>query len=441
METRRLFSSTRTGSALTAIFSLALLAGCGAAAPKSNFASNATTTSAGSGSAAGAGATGGGSLATGSGGSSSATGSGTGTSGGSAAGSGTTSGGSSSGTGSGSGSTPAVNTGSQYYKNMMAASNWMVSQSMLGDGAITYGSSAINPYYSNLAASGLTKDPSKLGQVKAWMQWYIAHLNNGDRWGLSGTMYDYNIQGGSEVSTGTADSTDSYAATFLSLAWDYYNAGGSKAYLQSISNQLNEIGTMLVNTQQSDGLTWAKPDYQIKYLMDNCEAYRGLRDLASVFQSVVGDSSKAAFFNQKADLMLQGINGMWMGNSWAIYKDGIGRLMAPNMATWYPDATAELFPVLYEVIPASDSRSQKVYANFNGAWPGWPNLSFNSKDSFPWVMVAGAAAQMGDSGRVGTYLETVNAKYVNAGFPWPWYSMEAGWYMRVANYTNGARPF
>jgi hypothetical protein len=202
------------------------------------------------------------------------------------------------------------------------------------------------------------------------------------------------------------------------------------------------IGGVLVKTQQSDGLTWAKPDYQIKYLMDNCEVYRGLKDLANVFQYVIGDSAKASYYNGKANLVLQGINGMWMGGSgWAIYKDGIGRLIAPNMSTWYPDATAQLFPVLYSVIPASDSRSQQVYAAFNNAWPGWPTLSFMGQDSFPWVMISGAAAQMGDSGRVNTYIKNIEAKYVNVGFPWTWYSMEAGWYMRTVNYMNGSRPF
>jgi hypothetical protein len=315
---------------------------------------------------------------------------------------------------------------------------------MRSDGAISYGDQAINPYYSNLAAEGLTKDPTKVAQVQAWMKWYINHLNWPDKWGLYGTTYDYNLVNGQEVSTGNADSTDSYAATFLSLAWDYYNVGGATAqsYLKSISYQLDMIGGVLVNTMQSDGLTWAKPDYQIKYLMDNCEVYRGLKDLANVFQYAIGDTTKAAYYNQKAALTLQGINGMWMGASgWAIYKDGIGRLIAPTMSTWYPDATAQLFPVLYNVIPASDTRSQQVYAKFNSAWPGWPNLSFNSVDPFPWVMISGAAAQMGDSSRVNTYIKNIEAKYVNTGFPWTWYSMEAGWFMRTSNYMNGSRPY
>lgn len=329
-----------------------------------------------------------------------------------------------------------------FQNNLTATATWLRSNSVAGDGAILYGSSQINPYYSNLAAIGLTHDPASYGTVQRWMQWYLNHLNWPDKWGLYGTVYDYDYNNGSEVSHVNADSTDSYAATFLSLAWAYYQTGDPSAqnYIKTLGYQLDVIGGVLVQTQQSDGLTWAKPDYQIKYLMDNCEAYRGLRDLASLFQNGLGDSTKAAYYNAVADHMLQGIQTMWTGNSWAVYKDGIGRFIAPNMGTWYPDATSQVFPVLENVISASDSRSQTVYNNLNAAWPGWPSLSFSTQDPFPWVLVADAAVQMGDTNRVNTYVQTIESKYVNQSFPWTWYSAEAGWFLRLNAYVLGARP-
>jgi len=51
-----------------------------------------------------------------------------------------------------------------------------------------HGSSQINPYYSDLAAIGLTHDPLSDAPVQRWMQWYVNHLNWPDRWGLYGTM-------------------------------------------------------------------------------------------------------------------------------------------------------------------------------------------------------------------------------------------------------------
>jgi len=313
--------------------------------------------------------------------------------------------------------------------------------SVAGDGAILYGSSEINPYYSNLAAIGLTHDPASYTTVQRWMQWYIAHLNWPDKYGLYGTTYDYDYANGQETSRVSMDSTDSYAATFLSLAWSYYQTGDPSAqnYVKSIAYQLDSIGGVLIQTQQSDGLTWAKPDYQIKYLMDNCEAYRGLRDLAQVF-AATGDSAKATFYNAAADSMLNGLNGMWMGNSWAVYKDALARLAAPNMGTWYADATSQVFPVLMGVVPASDPRSVQVYNNLNTAWPGWPTMSFNAQDPFPWILVGDAAIIMGDTTRATTFMQQIETKYVNQGFPWTFYCAEAGWFMRMNAYALGARP-
>ncbi len=328
--------------------------------------------------------------------------------------------------------------GGQFQKNFNAVSQY-VSQFSQADGAILYAPNEIEPYYANIAAIGMTKDPARMPQVTAWMKWYINHLNWPDKWGLYGTMYDYNVNNGAESATQNADSTDSYAATFLSLVWNAWQSADATArsYILGLSYQLDVIGGVLIQTQQSDGLTWAKPNYQIKYLMDNCEAYRGLRDLASIFQNAFGDTTKAAYYNAAADKMLNGILGMWLNGTWAVYKDGIGRLAAPNMHTWYADASAQVFPILMGVVDSSDYRAQQSYAAFNAAWPNWPVLSFNSQDPFPWCLVADAAAAMGDRTRLATYINTVQSKY-GSGYPWPFYNAEAGWFLRANSYMMGS---
>lgn len=328
---------------------------------------------------------------------------------------------------------------SVYQNNFNAVSKW-IGQFSAPSGAILYAPTLIDPYFSNIAAIGMTKDPNRMPQVVAWMNWYVSHLNWPDKWGMYGTTYNWNVDSnGNETPANDADSTDSYAATFLSLAWNAWQSGNSQArsLIAGLSYQLDVIGGVLIQTQQSDGLTWAKPDYQIKYLMDNCEAYRGLRDLASLFQNAFGDSAKAAYYNSAADSMQNGILSMWMNGTWAVYRDGLGRNIGPNMGTWYADATAQVFPILMGVVNSSDSRAQQSYAALNSAWPGWPNLSYNAQDSFPWCLVADAAAAMGDNGRLSTYISSIQNKYVNSGFPWPFYNAEGGWFMRANNYMMG----
>src|SRR5208337_3394273 len=201
----------------------------------------------------------------------------------------------------------------RYHRNITATANWITSSaSSLSDGAILYTSAEIVPYYSNLAAIGLAKTPAHYPQVKAWMEWYMRHLNYPDKWGLYCTVYDYNVSGTTETPTNDADSTDSYAATFVSLAWAYWQTGDAdaQAYIKTLRHQLDCIGGVMVQTQQSNGLTWAKPDYQIQYLMDNCEVHKGLSDLANLFQYAFNDSNGRDWYSTYAAKELKGIQSV-----------------------------------------------------------------------------------------------------------------------------------
>jgi hypothetical protein len=312
------------------------------------------------------------------------------------------------------------------------------SASSLPDGAILFTPERINPYFSNLAAIGLTKTENYYPQVKAWMQWYISHLNHSDKWGLRCTMYDYSVSGTVETPLNDADSTDSYAASFLSLAWAFWQTedDDARAYIKTISRQLNCIGSVLVKTQQNNGLTWAKPDYQIQFLMDNAEVYKGLRDASHLFGALRNPAARDRY-NAHAVEVSQGIET----NLWdAANNDYLTYVGAPttDWTRWYPDSTAQLFPVLNDVISPSDPRAQELYETFNQKWPNW---STQFSDAFPWVAVSGAAALMGDTDRVNKYINLVQTNYVNTGFAYPWYCAEAGWFMRVNNYMLGGRPF
>jgi hypothetical protein len=316
-----------------------------------------------------------------------------------------------------------------YRSNMISTGQWIAIHSMLPDGAILYSSKKIVPYYGNVAAIGMTRNAANYPQVKAWMEWYIRHLNATDVWGLGNSMYDYAVSRGVETPLNTADSTDSYPATFLTLAWEFYRTAdpGAQSYVSSILRELDLIGQQLVKTQQDDGLTWAKPNRHIKYLMDNCQVYRGLSDLASLFQAV-GDRKRASYYTNRAQRAYQGIMSMWLGDAFAVSKSASGKLPAPNWSTWYPDATSQLFPIVEGVLPPSGSKAQRLYASFNAAWPDWANLS-NGGNRFPWVLVGNAAALMGDLQRANTYIINIQNRYVTKGYPWPWYSMEAGRFM------------
>ena len=92
------------------------------------------------------------------------------------------------------------------------------------------------------------------------------------------------------------------------------------------------------------------------------------------------------------------------------------------------------------ILPTS-TQATTVYSKFNAAWPGWPQLSFTSQDSFPWTIVSYAGYLMGDTKNVETYIDNIQSQYVNVtpSFPWPFYDAEGGWFLRTNTGMKGGQ--
>jgi hypothetical protein len=131
------------------------------------------------------------------------------------------------------------------------------------------------PYFANLAAIDLLpQDPER---VKRYIEWYLRHLNYPDMYGLTGTIYDYYITETSEIPTYTYDSADSYAATFLFLAFLYTEKTGDYQLIRDNIQKLKDIAYVIAYLQDKDGLIKAIPNLRLKYLVDNIEDTCGLR--------------------------------------------------------------------------------------------------------------------------------------------------------------------
>jgi PKD repeat protein len=330
----------------------------------------------------------------------------------------------------------------QTQNDIQTASAWLATQ-QLSDGAIISAPDHINPYFANQAASGWLQDSTRYTAVGNYMQWYFNHVNRTtDVWGISGTIYDYAVSnaqtGGCYDSPCKADSTDSYASTFLSLAWSAWSTGdsGLRNLISSNRATLDLIAGVLTNPKSldsSDGLTWAYPGYPYKYVSDNCEGYRGLSDYANLVQTAFGDSAAAANWNTAAGNMRNGILSFWNAstNTWAVDKLSSGAFNQANMTNWYPDAVAQIYPVVFGVVAPTDSQVVSAYASLNTAFQNWDTFQF--RDSFPWTIVGYAATLMGDTTRANQYRSSVESKFVNVApqFPYPWYDGEDGWFMRM----------
>lgn len=269
----------------------------------------------------------------------------------------------------------------------------------------------INPYFSNLAAWALLTDPANLPVVQRHMDWYIAHLN------ADGTIDDYERKSGQLRSTGTYDSADSYAATFFTIVARYLEAGGDIEWFHRNRADLDRIERMLISLTDTDGLTWAKKNYFLKYLMDNAEVYAGWLDWADALDRA-GDPSAAAAARLRAAAVKEGLERFRQKDGqWAWGLDRLGLHRRSSTRKFYPDAVAQIFPVAWGLTEGTDD-----FDRFDEAQPLWRALGASD---FPWTFPAYAAVRAGRADLLAEVALTIEQRYPN--LEKPWFVTESAW--------------
>jgi hypothetical protein len=227
------------------------------------------------------------------------------------------------------------------------------------------------PYIVNLLALDLLrKDPAvNLGLVRSYIDWYLDHLNYPDKYGATGSIYDYRVyRDGREVSTEEMDSVDSYAATFIMLINRYYTLTGDSSLVQSNRRILEDIIYLVPYLMQDDRLTVALPDISEKYLMDNCESLGGVTAFLEL-AAILNWDTQSFYRTVKEELIYAIENHLYDGQSENYYwvMDGSTKT-ASSWDTFYPDAYAQLFPILYFTAQEKTRREHlwKFFHDFHG---------------------------------------------------------------------------
>lgn len=322
----------------------------------------------------------------------------------------------------------------------------------LEGGAILSTGTRISPYFANIAASGLIAANTTASRASAlkWMQWYLGHLNVAATNVPANSVFDYVYDpvARTETPTGDFDSVDSYASTTLNLAYEAYTSGDVKlkrhvttnigAY-EAIANILTNgspTGARIPAGSPDADLTIAKPSYPIAYTMDNVEVYAGLADFARL-EALLGRKAASVDYGSWAGTTKNAIvaklwnptNGNW---DWAFANPS-------NTSNFYPQATVQLWPIIYGVVKPTDPKAISSWAQFSASYPKW--YSGATPDSYPWVSMARAAEVMGETTHATDYLANVHSRYA-PGFTQPsscgnvicgdWYDDEAGWFILAA---------
>ncbi len=308
-------------------------------------------------------------------------------------------------------------------EEIVRETRWLIACQMR-DGAIaqTPLGDKIVPYFANFAAKTLVDiEPER---ARSYMTWYLDHLNRPDRFGLAGTVYDYELSSQGWLPTLNYDSADSYAATFLSLASYYLTRTGDHDFIESNLADIDLVAGVLLALQDTDGLTFVAPGSGTKYLMDNCEVYRGLMDWAEALL-VLGRPEDASRMVLAAENVRLGIEHVF----YSAYRGQYAHTVSwygkryPKPGKWYPDAVSQLYVITEGVLRTDDQRAYRIWSNFNEQFPAWSECG--AYDGFPWAKIALASVKMRDTDRAGQFLAWVAEEFGRRARPYPWYVLES----------------
>jgi hypothetical protein len=316
--------------------------------------------------------------------------------------------------------------------NVRADADWLLGAQM-PDGAIGHYVDRVKiwPYLGNEAALGLaratevTGDTKYVGAAWRWLQWYQAHQD------AAGFVTDYNVVGGVETSTGDMDSTDAYAGTFLLAARKAWRASGSTATLGTLRQGVAKAVAAIEATQDVDGMTWAKPAWHVKYLMDQAETYAGLR-AATDLAAALGDRTLAQQASGDANRMAAGVAGLWNGPSgaydWAVHSTGARQ--ATNWTLLYSDSLQQAWAVTYGL--STGTQAQGVITRFTTSQPKWANptaTALNTAGTGPvgyWPAAGLALQRTGQTAQAAVAATSIRDAALAAGRAWPFDSGVAG---------------
>ncbi len=191
-----------------------------------------------------------------------------------------------------------------------------------------------------LLAYDIEGDAAYLASAKSYIEWYVAHLE------ADGTVFAYTGTYPSYSSTNNYDSTDSYAAEFLTLANMYFARTLDTTFLNwAWSYVPTVVGAMELTLDTQDGLTYAKPGNDFKYLMDNTEVFLGFKN-AALLAFAANDTAKYADWNSKAYNVQTGIETMYLladgRYAWAKSSNGA---LSTDWVNVYADGDAQMFAI------------------------------------------------------------------------------------------------
>src|SRR5579875_1090656 len=310
---------------------------------------------------------------------------------------------------------------------------WIL-QGQRPDGAIAWyiDNQRISPYLANYAAIGLAEATRVTGDRRyadaawSWLVWYAGHED------ANGFVTNYTVDAaGIENSTGDEDSTDAYAGTFLAAVRAVFRVEPDVGRLAALHAGIQGAVRAILATQDADGLTFAKPGWPVKYLMDQAEAYRGLVSAAEL-GLVLGDGVLVWRALSAAARLAVGVGSLWnsatMSYDWAV--DAAGQRTVTNWAQLYPDAMEQAW--LASTTAISPNRARILVDQLGATESQWSQPTAGAQiDGAPgtvgyWPQAGWALLRLGRWDAAQAAAASIRAAALATGRAWPFTTGVAG---------------
>ena len=233
-----------------------------------------------------------------------------------------------------------------------------------------------------------------------------------------------------------SDSDDSYAATTLSVAARYLHASQNWAWWDANKAKLKTMAYRnLPVAVKPNGLTsvFQSPRSQtnsVGYLMDNCEAYRGLRDFAALLRER-GEAGDATYYDSFATNIAARISNSLFDTTTGAFMPSDADLVPTSV--FYAGTTCQVFPQAFGVSELSPY-FDRGWAYLNRVTPNWQDGRY---DAYPWAVLGFVAAKRGATAQAQAQLQMMNSQFLtNRGLVT---INELGFYQRAASVLAG-RP-
>ena len=220
------------------------------------------------------------------------------------------------------------------------------------------------PYAVSLLALNELENGRHFSEVKSFLKWYLSHLNYPDKHGLTGTIYDYEFKWEKEKATRKYASVPAGSGRFLYLLARYAEITGDKSLIAKNIKKINDIAYTIVAMIDADGLARSLPTIDLKRLIDNCEAYGGLKAYARLL--LYAKAKTPPFLANVLEDLAAAISDLYDPDENTFVQNVLdGRPTAADWEDYRPGAFSQLYVVFYGLLDDNPDLAEEFWYNFN----------------------------------------------------------------------------